>query len=260
MKPLKVASHSATPRRKKYRLTPRALEAMRANLAKARAAPKELIYRPTPGRRAASRANILKAIAARKSPEGNAAARLNALKHGLFANRVEESVRRLKENPKEFEGHLRLFTKVFAPRDELERKLIRRLAETTWRRLRLFHAQARWEANRLKVILAFAEPAEDLSAEETESRATVLVYLLANRFPTFREAWKLHSKVEFLLRALLRKRSGRKIEFKIMSPLRDSRIPESGRLRDLEFQDQMALIRESEVGRELLRSMIGNRE
>jgi len=105
--------------KRKYALTPRgarspqALAARRANLAKARAAPRDVIYRPTEKRQAASRANLQKALAARKTPKGNAAARLNALKHGLFAKQVvAASVARLGEDPKAFAEHLRLFERV----------------------------------------------------------------------------------------------------------------------------------------------------
>ena len=68
-------------------MTARELAARRANLEKARAASRDG-YRRTEKRLRASRANLEKAIAARRGPEGNASARLNALKHGLFAKQT----------------------------------------------------------------------------------------------------------------------------------------------------------------------------
>ncbi len=202
------------------------LAARRANLQKARAAPQELIRRPSARRQAASRANIQKAITWRRSPAGNAVARLNALKHGAFARTVADTVRRLREDPAEFQRHLRLFQRVYVPQDEREALVVQRLAETTWGRLRLFHAQARWETDRLHALLAAAPSPDRLTPEETERRAWALVHVL-NRWDTlFREAAKLESRVERLLRVLLWRRSDGAIKFKLLSPRRDAFITE----------------------------------
>jgi hypothetical protein len=198
------------------------LAARRANLEKARAAPKELIYRPTERRRAASRANIRKAIAWRRSPAGNAVARLNALKHGAFARSLDDTVRRLREDPVEFQRHLRLFRRAYVPQDEREALVIQRLAETTWRRLRLFHAQARWETDRLHALFAAAPSPRSLTPEETERRALALLYLLNRWERLLREEAKLDSRVEHLLRVLLWHRSGGSIKFKSFRPRRDA--------------------------------------
>ncbi len=254
--PTELSFEKGNRNRKPYALTPRALEARRANLVKARAAPKEIIYRPTAKRQAASRANILKAIAARKSAEGNRAARMNALKHGLFAHEVlAESVDRLEENTQGFNEHVALFERVYVPEDDLERKLVRRLAETTWRRLRLFHAQARWEAERLRKIFATAPVVEKLTADQTHDRAFGLMELLADHGRVFYEARRLHSKIEFLLRALLRKRSGGKIQFKVLCGRRDSRLPELEKPSTSDYLDTVLALRETAEGREALRKV-----
>ncbi len=253
-------SRRSTPKRKRKRV-PTALElaARRSNLLKARAAPKEIIYRPTAKRRAASLANIQKAIAVRKTPEGNLATRLNALKHGLFAHRIEDSVARLGESREEFRAHLRLFERFYIPEDDLEKKLVRRLAETTWRRLRLFRAQARWEADRLKQVLAQAPSAEKLTVEEAERRAYALLGIIFNYDQLFQEAMKVHSQVERALRALLRKKSGGKIEFKVLSPRRESRIPELDEPSIFDLINTIEVLRDSKEGRELLQR-VGNRK
>ena len=213
-----------------YVLTPagrasaQARTARRANLEKARAALKARGYPPTEKRQAASRANLAQALAARRSAAGHAAARLNALKHGLFARLVPESVGRLAENPQEFEDHRRRLAQVFAPEDETEGKLVQRLADATWRRLRLHYAQARWEADRLREFFAEAPRAARLTAGETARRAYALVHLLNNYEPFFAAASKLESQIERTLRQLLRQRSGGALEFKALCPRRNSAL------------------------------------
>jgi hypothetical protein len=89
----------------------------------------------TAGELAARRANLEKAIVARRGPKGNAAARLNAFKHGLFAKQtLVESTDRLGENKEEFDLHLRFFERVFVPADQEEKQIVRGLAQTVWRR------------------------------------------------------------------------------------------------------------------------------
>jgi hypothetical protein len=183
------------------------LSARRANLYKARAAPPEVIYRPTPKRQAASEANLAKAIAARRSPRGRAA-RWNALKHGLFSQAGgEETVRRLGESLQEFHAHRRLFARLFAPRNEPETWLVREMADLTWRRLRLFHAQARREARQLENLLASAPAAGAVGAEETQLRAELVLSVLDNAEEALQDAAKLRYQMNSLLEELLEARA-----------------------------------------------------
>jgi hypothetical protein len=202
-------------------LTPRELKARRANLRKARAASSG-DYRRTEKRLRASRANLEKAIAARRGPEGNASARLNALKHGLFAKRtITESVDRLGEDKREFDRHLRFFARIFAPADEEEKAMVKRLAETVWRRLRFFRAQARWEEERLQKVFAQAPPPDPFDLDDTVARANGLTLALMEFQAFYRELNKLESQVEFWLRKLIRKRSRGELNWKCFSPRRD---------------------------------------
>jgi hypothetical protein len=199
-------------------LTARELAARRANLAKAWAAG----YRPTEKRRRASRANLERALAARRSPEGRGSAQLNALKHGLFARKtVAESVLRLGEDPKKFKRHLALFRRVFIPTDDDEKRMVRELAEVVWRRLRLFHAQARWEMDRLHRIYAQAPAPAQLDLDDTVARANGLTLALVEFDAFFRESSKLESQVETCLRKLILKRSDGKLRWKGFCPRRD---------------------------------------
>ena len=207
-------------------MSARELSSRRANLEKARAASRGA-YRPTEKRLRASRANLVKALAARSSPEGNAAARLNALKHGLFARRtVRDSVTRLGEDPAEFQRHLALFDRIFIPGNEEEKAIVRGLAETVWRRLRFFHAQARWETERLNSIFAEAPTPAKLDLDDTVARANGLTLGLMEFDAFFREVSKLESQVESWLRKLIRKRSEGKLRWKGFSRRRDPVIDE----------------------------------
>jgi hypothetical protein len=203
-----------------------ALAARRANLLKARAAPQARIYRPTEKRRAASRRNLAKAQAALRARRTSA--RLNALKHGLFAREFgAPAFRRLGENPREFQEMRRLFRRAFAPRERPERELVERLAETCWRRLRLLRAQARREQEALGAALASLPASRrPLTEEETEGRAHLLLSTLGTLPWNPEEELKLQSEIESLLRALLRKRSGGQLEFRRLSRRRDSRLVE----------------------------------
>jgi hypothetical protein len=208
-------------------LTPRELAARRANLEKARAASSQG-YRRTEKRLRASRANLEKAHAARRSPEGNAAARLNALKHGLFAKQtLAESVDRLAEAKEEFNQHLRLFQRVFAPADQEEKQIVRGLAQTVWRRLRLFSAQARWEKEKLQRMFAEAPAPAQLGLADTVARAEGLALALMQFEAFFREQAKLESQVEFWLRKLIRKRSQGRLRWKGFSPRREPSMQKS---------------------------------
>jgi hypothetical protein len=202
-------------------LTARELATRRANLEKARAVANES-FRPTEKRLRASRANFEKAIAARRSPRGNAAARLNALKHGLFAQRtLAQSVDRLGEDKDEFDLHLRLFERVFVPAGQEEKQIVRGLAQTVWRRLRFFRAQACWEKERLQGMFADAPAPERLSLEDTVARAEGLALALLQFDAFFRELNKLESQVEYWLRKLIRKRSQGQLRWKGFRPRRD---------------------------------------
>jgi hypothetical protein len=202
-------------------LSARELAARRANLEKARAAPRHA-YRRTEKQLQASRANLAKAIAARRRPEGNASARLNALKHGLFAKRMlAESVDRLGENKEEFALHLHQFERVFAPGDEEEKRIVRRLAGTVWRRLRFFRAQACWEKEKLQRMIAEAPTPAQLSLDDTVSRAEGLALALMQFDAFFRQLNRLEAQVEFWLRRLIRKRSQGKLRWKGFRPRRD---------------------------------------
>jgi DNA-binding PadR family transcriptional regulator len=217
-----------------YVLTPagrasaRALAARRANLDNALAALQAHGTPDTEKRRTAYLANLKVARAVPRTPEGAAPAPLGTLKHGLYARLTPEGLARLGENPSELEAHRQRFAQVFAPEDDVEQRLVRRLAEVVWRRLRLHHAQACWETERLRELLAEAPQAAHLTAEETEQRAYALAHVLNDFQWFFAQAQRLEAQVERALRKLLRKRSGGAIEFQALSR-RDAR-----ELRELE--------------------------
>jgi hypothetical protein len=216
--------------KRSYVLTPAgrasaiALAARRANLEKALTAIETHGTPDTEKRRTAYLANLKKALAAGRSPRADTVIRLNALRHGLFTKLVPESVARLGENLSEFEAHRRRFAQVFAPEDDVEQRLVRRLAEIVWRRLRLHRAQACWEADRLRALFAEAPRAARLTAEETERRAYALAHVLNDFQSFFASAQQLEAQIERALRKLLRKRSGGAISFKALATRCDPRL------------------------------------
>lgn len=191
-----------------YTMSAAALASRRANLERARAAPHEKIYRATEKRQAASRANLAKAIAARKTPRGNASARLNALHDGLFVRDVARSVRRMGEDPAEFRDHHNLFLRVFAPLDEQERAWVLRIADLSWKRLRYFRALARWELEALMKGFSTIPRAAPIGAKETELRALYLARLFARFADRIDPLTRFQSRIDREIRKLLRRRSG----------------------------------------------------
>jgi hypothetical protein len=200
----------------RYTMSLFALESRRANLQKARAAGKGKIYHPTPARQAASRANMARAIAARKSPGGNASARLNALSHGLFSKDVAASVTRMGEDPGEFREHHALFHAIFVPVDEEERQWVLRLADINWKRLRFLRAQAAWELERLKMAFQPVFPrGTPIGAEETLRRAHIFTRTLTGFVEYIDPLDRFQSRMDRELRKLLKKRSNGKIKYKV---------------------------------------------
>jgi hypothetical protein len=183
------------------------LAARRANLELARAAPRDRIYRRTRRRREASRRNIQLALAWRRSPQGNARARLNALKHGLAAKTSPELRAALGDAPEDFDKHLQLVARVFLPRDQEEGRLIERLAQATWRRMRIFRAQARLERLAWRRLAGPAGKVRHLTRAEVYQRADeVSKFLMEGRLAE-NEAWKLEDRIQRILATLIRQRA-----------------------------------------------------
>lgn len=192
--------------RGRHKLTPAQRRAHVANLVKAREANSGVNYRRTEARVSAARANIALAQAAPRSPESYAHTLRSNLLHGLTVRNLEKSLPAFGENPKEFQAHRRRLARAFAPQDEIERRVVERLADVVWLRLRLFRGQARWEAGMLSRILRKFPPQPDLDADETGRRADLLLEPFLAPTPVFRYEDGLLHRIERLLRYLLRKR------------------------------------------------------
>lgn len=188
------------------RASAEALAARRANLELARAAPRDRIYRRTRRRREASRRNIQRPLAWRRSPQGNARARLNAFQHGLAAKTSPELRAALGEAPEDFGHHLDLVARVFLPRDPEEGRLVERLAQASWNHMRVFRAQARME--RFAWRRLGTRPGR-LTLEEFSERAYEVSKLFALAHLVDSEAGKYEDQIERLLAALLRARAKR---------------------------------------------------
>ncbi len=122
--------------KRQYTVSPKVLAANRANLLRANAVPQAIRYRRTARRLGACRANLLKAQAALKALGDGSPAYGASFRHGLYCVSLPRSLGRAGESAQEFEAHLDLFERAFAPQDEEEKKLVRGIAETAWRRNR----------------------------------------------------------------------------------------------------------------------------
>ncbi|HLY63457.1 MAG TPA: hypothetical protein VKV95_22185 [Terriglobia bacterium] len=212
-------------RKPRYTMSAAALASRRANLERARAAPPEKIYRQTEKRQAASRANLAKAIAARKSPRGNASARLNALSHGLFVRDVARSVRRMGEDPAEFLAHHKLFFRIFAPLDDQERAWVQRIADINWKRLRYFRAMPVWELNALKIGFVGLPRQGPISVLETERRVGYLSRLLTRYIDHMDPISRFQARMDREIRKLLLKRSEGKIKYRVYRTRKEAKDP-----------------------------------
>ena len=236
MTPAKMAAlrKATAANRANFRLTPARLRAMRANARKMQRGSVEK-FQMTEARRRALAENIRKAQAAPRTPESRARSRFNHLQHGLNVRSLDETMRRLHENPRDLEAHAQRIARVFAPADPAEAKVVREIADLAWRRLRLFKAQARWEAGRLKKFFERADFVQPLDAELTRMRAMALLGLLTDHDKFFDNERRLIAAIERQLRTLARLRAGGDANFRFYS--RDSE-KERRRYRELERERQ----------------------
>jgi hypothetical protein len=218
MSPAKMAAlrKATAANRENFRLTPARLRAMRANARKMQRGSVEK-FQMTEARRRANAENIRKAQSAPRTPESRGRSRFNHLQHGLNVRSLEETMQRLHENPRDLEAHAQRFARVFAPADPAEAKVVREIADLAWRRLRLFKAQARWEAGRLKKFFESADFVQPLDAESTRMRAMTLLGLLTDHDKFFDNERRLTAAIERQLRMLTRLRAGGDANFRFYS-------------------------------------------
>ncbi len=209
---------NAVPKAIRYRPTDRRLAACRANLLKANAVPKAIRYQPTARRLAACRANLLKAQAVLKAAGEDSPAYGSCFRHGLYCLSLRRSLGLAGERGEEYEGHLSLFDRAFAPQDEEEKKLVRGMGETAWRRLRAWRGQAHWERRSLEYRLAEAARGPALSAESALDLAVEVLGIFFNHDESLKRALgQLNRRLERLSRLLLGKRCGRDPDFEFLA-------------------------------------------
>jgi hypothetical protein len=145
--------------------------------------------------------------------------RYHVLKNGLGAGvcSLEESMAALGEDPAEYKGLAELVERTFVPKNLPEYEVVQRLAGAIWRRLRLYKAAARWEAEALRQALGSGPEAESLTVDETHLRACGVMTLLLNDTHLSGSRFQLLAEVERQFRALLKIRSGGKAKFRFLS-------------------------------------------
>jgi flagellar biosynthesis GTPase FlhF len=165
--------------RRNWRLTPARLAAMHANARKRQAA-SVAKFRMTEKRLAANRENIKKAQAAWRVSEKRKRPSYNDLKHGAYARHLLETLRRLGENPEEYEALQEMLARWLKPENEKEQALVRQLGDLVWQRRRVPRAALQWEEERLGSLVGSAPLPDNLSPYETRDRATALWETLFN--------------------------------------------------------------------------------
>jgi hypothetical protein len=123
----------------------------------------------------------------------------------------------LGEDPAEFKALARLIERTFVPKNLPEYEVVQRLAGALWRRLRMYNAAARWEADALRQALSSGPEVESLTVDETRLRACGVMTLLLNETRLSRSRFQLLCEVERQFRALVRIRSGGKAKFHFIS-------------------------------------------
>ena len=192
--------------RRNFRLTPARLAAMRVNARKMQAG-SVAKFQMTEKRRAALRENIKKAQAAWRVSEKRLRPSYNDLKHGLWARNLLETLRRLGEDPQEYEALHERLARLLAPQNEKEKALVRRLGDLVWQRRRVPRAVVRWEEVRLRDLVDSTPTAENLSPYETRDRATALWDALFDDSHRFERMRAFQVCIETQLRKLLRLRT-----------------------------------------------------
>jgi hypothetical protein len=168
-------------------------------------------------KRAAILRNLEKARAARRTPESYARSRYNATKHGMFAREIEPSIERLRENPRHFHHLHEMYRKSLLPRDATEALLVRRLAEASWRHIRLYWSMAQSEFDNLLLRMRFFPEFETLDEDYTYARAYALLKDHMNLWRFHKRFYVLAGEVERMLRLLLIYRTGKpRVRFHFM--------------------------------------------
>lgn len=200
--------------RRHYRLTARRRAASKANIRLAH----EALRRngPSPAQLAAMRANIAQGRAAR-TPESFRRIGLKALRHGLHAGSVRQTMRALGDDPRRLERLERWLGRLFTPSDEEERKVVSALAEALLRRQRLWRAEAYWQDWKIRQAISRVAPLEGPHPESTYARAISLLEIVIDQKQV--RVWDQHlvSTIERLMRKLVRKRSQGKLDFKFFA-------------------------------------------
>ncbi len=185
-----------------------------------------MAYALTPARRAASLKNLRLAWEMHRElgyrsgnpkPPLSREARDGPFFYGLYARNLRRSVIHMGEDVHEFDRHLRRFVRAFAPRNPVERTLVRAIGETAWRMLRAYYTRAAADAKMLKHLLNSAPRARALSAGDTLDLIIKLELALGNDLKLMDSAARIRRQLERLTGMLVRKRSRGKLDYRIIT-------------------------------------------
>ena len=145
--------------RRKYTMSPRALESRRSNLKIARAVPKEVLYRSTPKRKESCRAKLVAAREAKRRK--HEAGKSTGISHGLTCADLRGSLAAAGATPEELKAHRQSFRDKLGPQTPKETKLVRGMADCVWRREQTDHVQAVEDIITMQArLIVAAEPSQ----------------------------------------------------------------------------------------------------
>ena len=136
------------------------------------------------------------------------------LTRGLCAVSLRRSARLIGESAAGFDRHVARFLEALGPRDGREHNLARGIAETVWRRLRVFGGQANWERARLVWVLRRAcvgtlENAGWTAAELGSELESKIQDVFSSDDGLLEAADKLNARLERLTRLWIEGRGGK---------------------------------------------------
>jgi len=146
---------------------------------------------------AANRRNAQRSTGPR-TPEGKAAVRYNALKHGILAKAIIPEALEAYESREDFDGLLATLHDEFAPANALEELLVEQIASCYWRLARLYRAEAGAIAKHQEAI------ERDRSAEKARMRLRPSAGPsppdpLAERMEALETAWRSTDRLRSLM-------------------------------------------------------------
>ena len=121
---------------------------------------------------------------------------------------------------RDYDDHLRRYERVFTPQNGVERRIVRRLGEASWRLLRTYRTRGMAQARKLRRLLDSSATSRPLGFDETRQLALRLIELFLDEGYIRECVGRLRNQMERLLRMLLIWRTGSDEGFRVFTHIR----------------------------------------